>query len=142
MKLINTSLLLTLISGFYLTSANANPDIVAGHKWEFNRYDTKNVIAVVVQVDLTVPGTMIANVTCAHQGEIIKPSTSGPVQITALEIINNTPSRDVAYFSTPGLWCSAEIPVRYMSYTVIDEEHLLVSGDPFFPDNTIWTRVY
>ena len=114
--------------------------LVEGFVWEFSKYDINTQTQIIVQLDLRVKNLMIANVTCSSNGEISKPSTQAPVSYEGNKIINSQSSEKRLPFK--GGYCFASIPAgRVMTYTVVDADHLLVSGDTFFPNNTLWTKI-
>ena len=127
-----------LLSFFALSSAWAGP--AEGHRWEFNLVKS-NDPSLIISVDLRQPQVMIAQVTCFRGQEIVRTETRGPVQYEGDYIVNNVPSVDKKYFRDGDAWCEAAIPVRRLQYQVIDADHLLVTGDRFFPNGTIWTKV-
>lgn len=113
---------------------------MAGHKWEFTHVNTIDKIDLLVEVDLTEPGLMKGRATAMFQQEVIETTTQERVHLVGNQIINPYFSRSQKFFTDGIHWCSAEIPVRTMTYEVIDATHLAVRGDPLHPEGIIWVR--
>lgn len=133
---------LTILCFLLSTSiVQAGPE---GHAWEFGRYIADRNTTVIVRVDLQKPNVMKAFVTCyAHaSGEVARSFAEGQVLYSENQIINNGANDVVTKVPFNNGFCFAAIPAgRVMTYSVIDSDHLTVTGDPFFPNPTIWTKV-
>ncbi len=106
--------------------------------WMINK--VVNNVPLIITFDLREKGFMNQTATCNHaDGSIQTVSAKVPVEINEHQIINRV-SKTERVNDAKNNWCQVIVPVRTMTYQIVDDSKLFIKGDPNNPSGIHWNR--
>ena len=124
----------------FCSAASASPrDVVVGKNW-VTTVRNGNAILEVFQ-DFSEADKIKVEVKCRFPDGLAVARTEAPAEVTDTQIINRVAATNKVYSPSGANWCMAVVARRTLTYRVIDENQIEISGDPFLADGTVLKAV-